>query len=823
MPHGHCYFWRPEIVWLHVISDGLIALSYYAIPLILLFFMYKRKDFPFPGILAMFGAFILLCGTTHVMSIVTLWDPLYRLDGVIKAATAVVSVITTIVLVPLIPLALALKSPKELAAANQKLADANEKLKEIDRLKDNFFSNISHELRTPLTLILAPLESLLTNDYGPLSDTQRQNLEAMHNNSIRLFQMVNSILDFAKIGAKKIEVRREPVDIILLTKSITQEFQPIAKQKKVQTKFICSVEKKIVEMDRYLYERILFNLLSNAVKFTPDGGLISVSLDFNGDDASLSVSDTGIGISTENQKKLFQRFQQVEGSASRRFEGTGLGLALVKEFSLLLGGDVKVESTLGKGSTFSVKMNIPSANENTEAVVKPLEGRFQKFEIAVVEETRDVAAVNLGDKAISKILIAEDNLELAHYITSLLNEFAETKHVRDGEEALKIIKIWEPDLVVTDVMMPKLDGISVCQSIKSDAKTAHIPVILLTALTHRDALLRGWEAGANEYLFKPFHPKELITRIKLLLTYAHNNNLIQGLNRKLIIAARLAGMSEVATDILHTVGNILNSINVTGGLLLEKLSQSEMKNLVKLIDQIEKTLADSDSSMIDKSQQANLILYAHKLCDTLVHEHKEYIADVVSINGYIHNVKEIIALQQQKEEGLYGVVETVNLPELLDRIVTDSLGDVDDIQVIKDYDDVAKVTLDKVRLQQIVMNLIDNAKESLQESQQTHKKLTITAKTKDNKWFEIEVSDNGVGISPENLGKMFTFGFTTKPDRHGLTLHISALSSQKMGGALSVNSAGNDGGAIFTLKLPVEPLNADNWIQVLGRETRFTC
>ncbi len=340
-PHGYCILWRSDIIWLHVLSDGIIALSYYAIPLGLIYFIRKRKDFPFPGLLGMFGAFILLCGTTHIMGIVTLWTPMYRLDGIIKAATAGISIVTAFVLVPLVPQALALRSPKELEAANLKLFDANAKLMEIDRLKDNFFSTVSHELRTPLTLILAPLESFLAEAYGPLSESQRAPLKIMHNNAIRLYQMVNSILDFAKISAGKTKINREPIEIFSLTQAIIREFRPVVEQKNIDISFAMAGE-KVVNIDRYMYERILFNLLSNAVKFTPEHGTVSVSLDFAGDKATLSVRDTGIGISEADQKNLFQKFQQVEGSATRRFEGTGLGLALVKEFSVLLGGDVRV-------------------------------------------------------------------------------------------------------------------------------------------------------------------------------------------------------------------------------------------------------------------------------------------------------------------------------------------------------------------------------------------------------------------------------------------------------------------------------------------------
>ncbi|EKD42260.1 MAG: Sensor protein [uncultured bacterium] len=535
MPHGHCFFWRPEILWLHVISDGLIAISYYAIPAALLFFIRKKRDLPFQWVFWMFGAFILLCGTTHIMSMITFWNPIYRLEGLIKAATAVISVLTAVLMFPLIPQALALRSPKELEVLNVKLEDeiferkkaqnavaqraqelqeANEKLIAIDRHKDHFLSNISHELRTPLTLILAPLESLLAE--GCTNKSWQQSLETMHNNSVRLYQMVSSILDFAKIGTGVSEVKRESINVVSLTESIIREFQPVTHQKSLQIRLEDSPATLTVSLDRYLYERILFNLLSNAIKFTPNGETISVSLSHTDDRLTLKVKDNGVGISAENQKQLFRKFRQIDASSTRRYEGTGLGLALVKEFATILGGSVDIESHLGQGSLFTIRLLAPLEKEapvNSEA--QPV-SRFQKYEIRPLAES-PLSEKDTEKKELYRILVVEDNAELASYIATILGAHSQTRVAGNGNEAKHFVETWAPDLVLADVMMPEKDGITLCREIKSEPKTAHIPVILLTALTHREAMVRGWEAGADEYLFKPFHPKELVTRVNSLL------------------------------------------------------------------------------------------------------------------------------------------------------------------------------------------------------------------------------------------------------------------------------------------------------------------
>ena len=194
-PRRYCMLNQPDIVWLHVISDAVVMLAYYLIPIGLIYFMVKRKDLAFKPLFFMFGLFILACGTSHLMGVLAIWTPYYRLDGVIKAITAFLSVATAVALLPLIPKALALPSPAQLTKANRELDAAYRQVKETDRLKSEFFANVSHELRTPLTLTLAPVESLLAGDYGAINQRQSQVLQTMHNNSVRLVQMVNGLLD----------------------------------------------------------------------------------------------------------------------------------------------------------------------------------------------------------------------------------------------------------------------------------------------------------------------------------------------------------------------------------------------------------------------------------------------------------------------------------------------------------------------------------------------------------------------------------------------------------------------------------------------------
>lgn len=393
----------------------------------------------------------------------------------------------------------------------QQVQEANKKLRDAERVKGDFFANVSHELRTPLSLILGPLESILSRKYGDLSDTHESYLKTIHNNAIRLLQMVNGLLDFSKVEAGKMQVHREATDIVALTRSVLNDFESMLKGKKVALSSEILFSGRNVMIDHYLFERILFNLLSNAAKFTPEGGKVIVKMWMKDDKLYVSVKDSGIGISESDIPHLFQKFHQAEGSSTRRFEGTGLGLAMVKEFAELLGGSVAVESKQMVGSTFTVECLAPL----TDALPDHSEPRSHRA--ALIPQYQDTFQSNNnvnGSGETMKVLICEDNDELSQYISSLLHGWCQIKRAKDGEEGIQIVREWSPDLVLTDLMMPKKDGIAVCTTIKSNPETSNTIVILLTALTHREVMMRGWEAKADEYLFKPFHPEELITRVK---------------------------------------------------------------------------------------------------------------------------------------------------------------------------------------------------------------------------------------------------------------------------------------------------------------------
>jgi signal transduction histidine kinase len=339
-----------------------------------------------------------------------------------------------------------------------------------------------------------------------------------------------------------------------------------------------------VSLDRYLYERILFNLLSNAVKFTPDEGRISVTAQVADDRLRLAVRDTGSGISPQDTEKLFRRPRRRDGTTRNMFGGSGLGL--IKEFSELLGGKVSVSSAVGQGSTFTVECFAPTCSPRlasaTDGTLTGRTGLLQKYGY------RAVPGSPLSESArtdLPKMLIAADNPELASYIAALLKGTCSSRLARDGEEALELVRSWAPDIVLADVILPRSveGGLTLCKQIKASPETALVPVVLITALVQREALLKGWEAGADEYLFKPFHPKELVARVRSLLTGRRER---QRAEEQLRQSERLAAIGEMVTGLAHESRNALQQSQACLELLA--LRARDRPELLPLVTDIQK-------------------------------------------------------------------------------------------------------------------------------------------------------------------------------------------------------------------------------------------
>ena len=389
-------------------------------------------------------------------------------------------------------------------------------LAELDRAKTQFFNNVSHEFRTPLTLMLGPLEELTRTlpNYE-----QRQTAELARRNAVRLRKLVNTLLDFSLAQSGLATAQREPVALEDLTRDIVSEFRSAYESAGLTLRYESIGSGPPVMLDRVMFEKVVLNLLSNALKFTFTGG-VTVRTERRDATLRVRVRDSGIGIAEEHLEGLFERFRRVEGALSRTHEGTGIGLALVKELVDLNGGTVEVQSAVGSGTTFTVTLPLELNTDQSGAVIKPLDpsGPTRDFREEAEGFTRGgTATARSAGSGAPRVIIADDNADLREYLTRLLGARYNVDAVADGEALLERVRSSLPDLVVTDVMMPRMDGFSVVQALRMDPRTAHIPIVLLSARAGEESAVDGLGVGADDYVVKPFVAADLMARLEALL------------------------------------------------------------------------------------------------------------------------------------------------------------------------------------------------------------------------------------------------------------------------------------------------------------------
>lgn len=392
-------------------------------------------------------------------------------------------------------------------------------LQEVDRMKSRFFTNISHEFRTPLTLILGPVEELLAQNEKSQQITP---LQLIKRNAHRLLKLINQLLELSKIEAGKISLQATPSNIIPFLKGIALSFESLAEQRSINFSFKSREEEVIVFYEAEKTEQILINLISNALKFTPPNGRVEIIVNKNMQEQrhylDLVVRDTGVGIHTAQLPHIFDRFYQADNSDSKEFEGTGIGLSLTKELVELHGGTIEVKSTKGEGTEFLVRLPQGRAHLSDDQIVffKSSSTPLQKFNQEPVSDQEEKVFTKAENSSL-QVLIVEDNLDLRTYISSKLQNNYQITLAKDGQEGWEIAQKLIPDLIISDVMMPKMNGMDLCRKIKRDEKTSHIPLILLTAKIDEEEKLRGLALQADDYLTKPFNAKELGLRVRNLI------------------------------------------------------------------------------------------------------------------------------------------------------------------------------------------------------------------------------------------------------------------------------------------------------------------
>jgi signal transduction histidine kinase len=471
-----------------------------------------------------------------------------------------------------------------------------EALAEVDRAKTAFFSNVSHEFRTPLTLMLGPVADGLADAEAPLPPAQRERQELVLRNALRLQKLVNTLLDFSRIEADRAQASYVSTDLAGFTANLSSSFRSAVEKAGLQFTVDCPPLPEAAWIDREMWEKIVLNLLSNALKFTFEGG-IAVRLRM-AQDFVLEVRDSGTGIPAAELPRVFERFHRVEGAKSRTHEGTGIGLALVRELVRLHGGEVSIESAEGRGSVFTVSIprgraHLPQARVGAEGTLASTAlgaGVYVEEALGWLPSARaapQTAAPRTGPRP--RIVWADDNADMRAYVRSLLEARYEVEAVADGEAALAAARRRRPDLVLSDVMMPGLGGLGLARALRADPRTRGVPLILLSARAGEEARIEGMDAGADDYLQKPFSARELLARISARLELA-------GLQAELARVERrkdefLVTLSHELRNSLAPIRNVVSLLHepdLGAGLAAEAraILERQVMHLVRLVDEL---------------------------------------------------------------------------------------------------------------------------------------------------------------------------------------------------------------------------------------------
>ncbi len=520
VPRQQCMFHEADLIGLHVISDFLISAAYFSIPVALIYLVRQRKDLAFNWMFLCFAAFIVLCGTTHLFSIAAIWHPMYRLEGIVKLMTGVMSVVTAVLLWRLLPLAMALPSldevmrrkeelEQQVAERTMELQSAKERAESASNAKTEFLANMSHEIRTPMNSIVG-LTTLL--QQGVVSEEKKATvLRTLDLSAQQLMMLIDDLLDISKIESNNIQLEKIPFNLDELMRDVAGMFaeQAAAKNITLELQQNCKDQAEALG-DPVRLRQVLLNIVSNAVKFTEKGSVL-VRVDCkkrrNTVDIHIDVTDTGIGISADKLEILFTKFTQADTSTTRKFGGTGLGLFISKSLINLMGGEISATSIPGKGSVFSIAVTLPVAKDSAE-------GRHASHHANTLPKK----------KSGRRILVVEDNPANRILVTETLAVYGHDYVVAEnGKVALEILDTADFDAILMDIQMPVMDGVTATRRIRekeSETKKPRTPIIGVTAHAFREDRDRCLKAGMDDYITKPFQPEDLQ---KILTQYRRKN------------------------------------------------------------------------------------------------------------------------------------------------------------------------------------------------------------------------------------------------------------------------------------------------------------
>lgn len=687
----------------------------------------------------------------------------------------------------------------ELEKNKQQLEESNRKLTELDQIKGRFFANISHELRTPLTLIISPLETILARYRGALDAGAVGLLQTMQSNGLRLLKLINDLLDLVRLDSGVMQVKREPMALDEFLRGMASAARQIADDKRIALLVTVAPDLGPVMMDRDKLEKIVLNLQFNALKFTPTGGRVELRLDRQGSELVLKICDTGIGIPKDKLPQMFQRFMQVDTSSRRKYQGVGIGLALVKELVEVQGGQVSVESVEGQGSTFTVRLPyleappdivpLPSAGSpkllegdqsaaqangapvpaggtvSSQEWLSDLYHRATLFSSPAVERSETPAS---GDRPANlharTVLIADDQPDMLRFIKSELASHYNIIEAIDGQQAVDKAAASVPDIILLDMMMPEKDGIQAAREIRAAPATQNVPIILITAHVDEDTKLSALRAGASDFLPKPFSTTELHVRVKNLVESHEFQRRLAGQNTKLadtiellkstetqlVQSEKLASLGRLSAGIIHEINNPLN-FATTGLYVLrnqgEQLAKERPEEFSEVLHDIEEGVSRVKHIVSDLR--------------SFTHPDAEQLDQVIIVDVITASLRFLST-------------------EWKDKVQIDQAVPADLICLAN-----------KNKLTQVFVNLFQNSLDALKRkpADSGPPVIRISGRQEGGKIL-VSVRDNGEGIDPKNLARIFDPFFTTRDIGQGMGMGLSICYRiiQELQGNISVQS-----------------------------------
>ncbi len=674
-----------------------------------------------------------------------------------------------------------------------------EALAELDRTKTAFFSNVSHEFRTPLTLMLAPLEDVLNG--ARLADTERQQLEIAHRNSLRLLRLVNTLLDFSRLEAGRLQPSFEPIDLAVLTADTASGFRSATERAGLTLDIACEPIAEPVYVDRDMWEKVTLNLLSNAFKFTFDGG-VAIALRRDGSNVVLAVSDTGVGIPEHELTRVFERFHRIEGQRSRTFEGSGIGLALSSELVRLHGGTIEASSVPGRGSTFTVTLPLGFAHLPADRIGATQQRTGTRREAFVEEAMRwlpDVidasATTSTASAALSgpmpRILVADDNADMRAYVARLLRDRYEVTAVPDGAAALAALRTAPADLLLSDVMMPGLDGFGLLRAIRADPTLRRLPVILLSARAGEEARSEGLDAGADDYITKPFSARELLARVSANLTMARlRQDVGDALRARTAELERAqAALRQANEELEHRVEERTSELLEANRRLREEIAERErtedilrQSQKMEAVGQLTGGIAHDFNNLLT-GIIGSLELLAARAAQGRVRDLGRYIAAARGAADRAAALTHRLLAFSRRQTLEPKSVNANRLIGGIEELIRRTIGPAIDLEVVKAVG-LWTTLCDPNQLENALLNLCINARDAMPDGG----RLTIetenafldvnAAREREiapGQYIGIHVTDNGVGMAPEVVLRAFDPFFTTKPLGQGTGLGLSMI------------------------------------------------